>query len=97
MANYITETLTWEDRQTHRIYRLPFIFADGVIPTYDCDVLPRDAEDIAEAAWGMAKAAREVHGRYFNVDSAYEGDHFNAKVPTPHPRHLPFMDGGTDL
>lgn len=41
---------------------------------YDCDVLPRDAEDLAEAAWGAAKAARQVHGRYFDVDSACEGD-----------------------
>jgi extracellular matrix protein 14 len=43
---------------------------------YDCATLPRDAEDLAEAAWGAAKAARNVHGRYFNVDSACEGDNF---------------------
>ena len=43
---------------------------------YDCDVLPADAEDLAEAAWGAAKAARNVHGRYFDVDSACESDNF---------------------
>ena len=47
---------------------------------YDCDVLPRDAEDLAEAAWGAAKAARDVHGRYFDVNSACEGDNFATKV-----------------
>jgi len=50
---------------------------------YDCDVLPRDAEDLAEAAWGAAKAARNVHGRYFDVNSACEGDNFAIKVPSP--------------
>jgi hypothetical protein len=51
---------------------------------YDCSVLPRDAEDLAEAAWGAAKAARNVHGRYFDVDSACEGDNFAIdKVPSP--------------
>ena len=50
---------------------------------YDCDVLPRDAEDLAEAAWGAAKAARDVHGRYFDVSSACEGDNFAAKVALP--------------
>ena len=50
---------------------------------YDCDVLPRDAEDLAEAAWGCAKAARNVHGRYFDVDSACEGDNFQSKVFDP--------------
>jgi hypothetical protein len=50
---------------------------------YDCDVLPRDAEDLAEAAWGCAKAARNVHGRYFDVDSACEGDNFQSKVCDP--------------
>jgi len=61
---------------------------------YDCSVLPRDAEDIAEAAWGMAKAAREVHGRYFNVDSACEGDHFNTNVPTrPQRLNSVLLDG----
>jgi extracellular matrix protein 14 len=41
---------------------------------YDCDVLPRDAENLAEAAWEAARAARNVHGRYFDVDSACEAD-----------------------
>ena len=50
---------------------------------YDCDVLPRDAEDLAEAAWGAAKAARNVHGRYFDVDSACEGDNFASSVGIP--------------
>jgi hypothetical protein len=51
---------------------------------YDCSALPRDAEDLAEAAWGAAKAARNVHGRYFDVDSACEGDNFAIdKVPPP--------------
>jgi len=47
---------------------------------YDCEALPRDAEDLAEAAWGAAKAARNVHGRYFDVDSACEGDNFMSTV-----------------
>jgi hypothetical protein len=59
---------------------------------YDCDVLPRDAEDLAEAAWGCAKAARNVHGRYFDVDSACEGDNFSSKVFIPFPsQSLPFI------
>ena len=55
---------------------------------YTCDRLPRDAEDIAEAAWGAAKAARNIHGRYFEVDSACEGDNFvidNKKVKVSPP------------
>ena len=50
---------------------------------YDCEALPRDAEDLAEAAWGAAKAARNVHGRYFDVDSACEGDNFMSTVWIP--------------
>jgi extracellular matrix protein 14 len=49
---------------------------------FDCDVLPADAEDLAELAWGAAKAARNVHGRYFDVDSACESDNFNSHSNT---------------
>ena len=60
---------------------------------YDCDVLPRDAEDLAEAAWGAAKAARNVHGRYYDVNSACEGNGIDLKRKKYDPREkvpLPF-------
>src|SRR5277367_2886608 len=81
MAKYITTTLP--GRNIKPIAYIDFHSYSQMVLypyAYDCSVLPRDAEDIAEAAWGMAKAARQVHGRYFNVDSACEGDHFNANV-----------------
>jgi len=84
MAKYITKTLP--GRNVKPLAYIDFHSYSQMVLypyAYDCSVLPRDAEDIAEAAWVMAKAARQVHGQYFNVDSACEGDHFNANVRCP--------------
>jgi len=91
MATYITKTLP--GKKVKPIGYIDFHSYSQMVLypyAYDCSVLPRDAEDIAEAAWGMAKAAREVHGRYFNVDSACEGDHFNTNT-------VQVINGGTAL
>jgi Zinc carboxypeptidase len=87
MAKYISETLP-----SRNVIPLGYIdfhsYSQEILYpfAYDCAVLPRDAEDLAEAAWGAAKAARNVHGRYFDVDSACEGDNFDIdKVPPPSP------------
>jgi hypothetical protein len=94
MATYITKTLP--GRKVKPIGYIDFHSYSQMVLypyAYDCSVLPRDAEDIAEAAWVMAKAAREVHGRYFNVDSACEGDHFNTNVPNPPNLETPLCTG----
>jgi len=88
MATYISKTLP--KRKVKPIGYIDFHSYSQMVLypyAYDCSVLPRDAEDIAEAAWVMAKAARQVHGRYFNVDSACEGDHFNNANVTTIPTH----------
>ena len=93
MATYITKTLSKSNVKPIGYIDFHSYSQMVLYPyAYDCDVLPRDAEDIAEAAWGMAKAARQVHGRYFNVDSACEGDHFMAKVIPPPIPMSPFSN-----
>ncbi len=41
---------------------------------YSCDAIPDDAENLAELAWGAAKAVRGVNGRFYNVEQACEND-----------------------
>jgi len=90
MSNYIHTTLP-KVRSIRSIAYLDFhSYSQAILYpfAYTCDRLPRDAEDIAEAAWGAAKAARNIHGRYFEVDSACEGDNFvidNKKVKVSPP------------
>jgi extracellular matrix protein 14 len=78
MSKYISTTLP----KKHKIKTIAYLdfhsYSQSILYpfAYNCDVLPKDAEDIAEAAWGAAKAARTVHGRYFEVNSACEGDNF---------------------
>lgn len=88
MSKYISTTLP----KKHKIKTIAYLdfhsYSQSILYpfAYNCDVLPKDAEDIAEAAWGAAKAARTVHGRYFEVNSACEGDNFvvgqKREVPT---------------
>lgn len=85
MSTYIRKTLS--ERNVEPVGYVDFhSYSQAILYpfAYDCEVLPRDAEDLAEAAWGAAKAARNVHGRYFDVDSACEGDNFaSIKVLQP--------------
>jgi hypothetical protein len=95
MSKYISTTLP----KKHNIKTIAYLdfhsYSQSILYpfAYNCDVLPKDAEDIAEAAWGAAKAARTVHGRYFEVNSACEGDNFvvgqKREVRPPRPPHNP--------
>lgn len=91
MSKYISKTLQIQ-RNIRPIAYIDFhSYSQSILYpfAYDCDVLPRDAEDLAEAAWGAAKAARDVHGRYFDVDSACEGDNFGSvRIPSPFHKNL---------
>ena len=96
MAHYIQKTLP--NRSVTPIAYVDFhSYSQAILYpfAYDCSVLPRDAEDLAEAAWGAAKAARNVHGHYFDVDSACEGDLF--KQVSPIPPVIPFPIVATTL
>ena len=77
MSQYIKHTLSKQNVQPIGYIDFHSYSQEILYPfAYDCDVLPRDAEDLAEAAWGAARAARNVHGRFFTVDSACDSDNF---------------------
>src|SRR5579859_7168891 len=77
VSKYISETLPSQHIQPKGYIDFDSYSQMILYPfAYDCDHLPRDAENLAEAAWVGAKAARGVHGRYFDVASACEGDNF---------------------